>query len=89
MKIAVTWLVIPLVVGSANFGGAQQPSPIDWHPDSYTHTYRNAISNRQPDACCHSAPPVWPAHFALTLSGRQFQPNYLPLPTFDYYGELS
>jgi hypothetical protein len=28
MKIAVTWLAIPLIVGSANFGGAQQPSPI-------------------------------------------------------------
>ena len=43
-------------------------------PNSYTYTYGNADSNRnrQPDTysnahtCCHSAPAVWPAHFALT-----------------------
>jgi hypothetical protein len=62
----------------------------DWQPDSYTHTYRNAISNRQPHACCHSAPAVWPADFALTLLGSPVvQPDYrLPL-TFGYYGERS
>jgi hypothetical protein len=51
----------------------------DWQPDSYTHTNRNAISDRQPHAYgdtharCHSAPAVWVAHFALTRPGRQLR----------------
>ena len=73
MKIAVTLLVILVVVGSAKFGGAQQPSPISNASPIATPT-GNADSNRnrQPDTysnahtCCHSAPAVWPAHFALT-----------------------
>ena len=69
MKIAVTLLVILVVVGSAKFGGAQQPSPIpNASPIAIsTPTPANADSNPTPAATASPTPTATPTPAATPL----------------------